>query len=80
MANKRTKAMTGEELGDKLLNSVREMKTGKSARVTHAASDEANGWQVHAIQEGIRDADAGRLISQDDLTSRWEQRRAAAID
>lgn len=39
-----------------------------------------NEWQIRAIQEGIRDADAGRLISQDDLTSKWEQRRAAAMD
>lgn len=31
--NKR-KVMTGEELGEKLLQSVREMKAGKAARAT----------------------------------------------
>ena len=41
---------------------------------------DSNEWQIRAIQEGIQDADAGRLISQDDLTNKWEQRRAAAMD
>lgn len=31
------KSMTGEELGEKLLKSVREMKAGKKARETHVA-------------------------------------------
>ncbi len=41
---------------------------------------DSNEWQIRAIQEGIRDADAGRLTSQENLINHWEQRRAAAMD
>jgi RHH-type rel operon transcriptional repressor/antitoxin RelB len=39
-----------------------------------------NEWQIRAIQEGIQDADAGRLIEHEALISKWEQRRAAVMD
>lgn len=35
------KTMTGEELGHKLLQSVREMKAGKAARSTRVAPNKA---------------------------------------
>ena len=38
--SKASKGMTGAELGDKLLKSVREMKAGKAARATSIAPNE----------------------------------------
>lgn len=38
--SKNRKELKGEELGDKLLKSVREMKAGKAARATQIAANE----------------------------------------
>jgi RHH-type rel operon transcriptional repressor/antitoxin RelB len=37
---------------------------------------ELNEWQVEAIQEGIRQADAGKLITHDKLKKKWERKLA----
>ena len=39
-----------------------------------------NEWQIQAIQQGVADTDAGRVIDHDALTNKWEQRRATAMD
>lgn len=39
-----------------------------------------NEWQIKAIQEGIDAADAGRLVSHQEIEAKWEHRRAAALD
>lgn len=38
--SKKSKEITGEELGDKLLQSIKEMKAGKVSRVTQIAANE----------------------------------------
>lgn len=38
--SKKSKEITGEELGDKLLQSIKEMKAGKASRVTQVAANE----------------------------------------
>jgi|SRR5690554_1653067 len=38
--SKKSKEITGEELGDKLLQSIKEMKAGKASRVTQIAANE----------------------------------------
>ncbi|OGT72685.1 MAG: transcriptional regulator [Gammaproteobacteria bacterium RIFCSPLOWO2_02_FULL_57_10] len=38
--SRKSATMSGEELGDKLLKSVKEMKAGKVARVTQVAANE----------------------------------------
>ncbi|MGI0134060.1 MAG: CopG family ribbon-helix-helix protein [Candidatus Micrarchaeaceae archaeon] len=38
------------------------------------------GWQVSAIQEGIRAADAGEGISHDRLKRKWEKKFADLLD
>lgn len=35
---------------------------------------ELNEWQIEAIQEGIRQADAGELIAHDKLKKKWERK------
>jgi predicted transcriptional regulator len=37
---------------------------------------EINEWQIEAIQEGIRQADAGKLIAHDKLKKKWERKLA----
>ena len=41
---------------------------------------DSNEWQIQAIQEGIKAADEGRLIDHDKLITKWERKRAAAMD
>lgn len=36
----------------------------------------ANGWQVPAIQEGVRQADAGKVAPHDKVRRKWERKRA----
>lgn len=37
-------------------------------------------WQVSAIQEGILAADAGKVISHDELKRTWEKKLANLLD
>ena len=41
---------------------------------------ELNEWQVAAIEEGVRQADAGRFVDHAKLKSKWEKKLAAAMD
>jgi predicted transcriptional regulator len=41
---------------------------------------ELNEWQIAAIEEGVRAADAGRFIDHAQLKAKWEERLAAAVD
>ncbi|MBA2351016.1 MAG: CopG family ribbon-helix-helix protein [Burkholderiales bacterium] len=40
---------------------------------------ELNEWQIAAIEEGIREADQGRLIDHATLKAKWEKRLAVAL-
>lgn len=67
------RSMTGKDLGQKLLESVRQMKAGKAARVTHV--------QVSAAVEarnrvGVSQAEFARLLGVSVRTlQEWEQGR-----
>ena len=64
----KAEAMSGEELGKKLLQSVREMKAGKAARVTRVAPNEvAVARQKTGLSQALR-------ISARTLQE-WEQGR-----
>ena len=39
-----------------------------------------NEWQIAAIQEGVRDANRGRLIDHAKLKAKWEKKLALAVD
>jgi predicted transcriptional regulator len=41
---------------------------------------EANEWQIAAIEEGVREANRGRLIDHSKLKAKWEKKLAAAVD
>ena len=41
---------------------------------------ELNEWQIAAIREGVREADAGQFIDHARLKAKWEKRLAAALD
>ena len=41
---------------------------------------DSHEWQIQAIQEGVQAADEGRLLEHEVLFSKWEQRRATAMD
>ncbi len=65
--------MTGEELGQKLLESVRQMKRGEAARVTHVEVSEA----VEARNRvGLSQNDFANLLGVSKRTLQdWEQGR-----
>ncbi len=41
---------------------------------------ELNEWQIAAIEEGVREADQGKLIDHAKLKAKWEKRLAVALD
>lgn len=41
---------------------------------------ELNEWQVAAIEDGVRQAEAGRFIDHARLRAKWEKKLAAAMD
>ena len=60
-------------------------KATERSRATLAAEAvrhyvELNEWQIAAIQDGVREADAGRFIDHARLKAKWEKRLAAALD
>jgi hypothetical protein len=57
-----TDDLTGEELGTKLLQSVREMKVGQVARTTAIGETSSITRARGVIQEGLDDVTAGRLV------------------
>ena len=48
--SEKVEALTAEELGNKLLNSVKEMKAGKAARTTQIAFDEVEKYKNVTLQ------------------------------
>jgi putative transcriptional regulator len=70
---KTKKAMTGEELGQKLLNSIREMKAGKSARVTQVTPNEVAAAR---LKTGMSQAQFAKALHISARTlQEWEQGR-----
>jgi predicted transcriptional regulator len=60
-------------------------KATERSRATLAAEAvrqyvELNEWQIAAIEEGLRAADAGQFIDHARLKAKWEKRLAAALD
>lgn len=65
--------MTGEELGKKLLRSVREMKAGKAARATKVAPNEVAAAR---LKTGLSQAEFARALQISPRTlQEWEQGR-----
>jgi putative transcriptional regulator len=70
---KTAKAMTGEELGQKLLSSIREMKAGKSARVTQVTPNEVAAAR---LKTGMSQAQFAKALHISARTlQEWEQGR-----
>lgn len=71
--NKSTKNMTGVELGNKLLKSVREMKAGKAARATQIAANEVAAAR---LKSGLSQIDFAQALQISARTlQEWEQGR-----
>ena len=70
---KQTKKMTGTELGNKLLKSVREMKSGKVARATQIAANEVAAAR---LKSGLSQTDFAQALQISPRTlQEWEQGR-----
>lgn len=70
--NKRN-VMTGEELGEKLLQSVREMKAGKAARATLIAPNEVAAAR---LKTGLSQSQFAQVLHISARTlQEWEQGR-----
>lgn len=71
--SKYTKSISGEELGNKLLKSVNEMKAGKAARVTKFASNEVSSAR---LKTGLSQAEFAQVLQISVRTlQEWEQGR-----
>jgi predicted transcriptional regulator len=59
------------ELGDKLSTVAARLDRPKSWVVEHALKEfiELQLWQFEAIEEGLRDADAGRVVPHEDVVA-----------
>ena len=67
------KEMSGEELGNKLLQSVKEMKAGKAARVTQIAPNEVASAR---LKTGLSQAQFAKALQISARTlQEWEQGR-----
>lgn len=72
-AFKTEKPMTGEELGEKLLKSIREMKAGKAARATRVAPNEVAAARM---KTGLSQAQFAQALHISARTlQEWEQGR-----
>ena len=67
------KVMTGEELGEKLLRSVREMKAGKAARATLVAPNEVAAARLKTGLSQSQFAQALHISAR--TLQEWEQGR-----
>lgn len=71
--SKKTKTLTGEELGNKLLKSVQEMKAGKAARATQIAPNEVAAAR---LKTGLSQAMFAQALQISPRTlQEWEQGR-----
>ena len=71
--SKTSKAMTGEELGQKLLQSIREMKAGKAARTTTVTQNEVAAAR---LKTGLSQAQFAKALHISARTLQdWEQGR-----
>jgi putative transcriptional regulator len=71
--SKTQQAMTGEELGQKLLKSIREMKAGKAARVTDASQNQVAAAR---LRTGLSQAQFAKALHISSRTlQEWEQGR-----
>lgn len=71
--SQKSEAMTGEELGLKLLQSVREMKAGKAARATQVAPNEVAAARM---KTGLSQAQFAKALHISARTlQEWEQGR-----
>jgi putative transcriptional regulator len=71
--SKKTKVLTGEELGNKLLKSVNEMKAGKAARATQIAPNEV---AVARLKTGLSQTMFAQALQISPRTlQEWEQGR-----
>jgi putative transcriptional regulator len=69
----KSETMTGEELGQKLLKSIREMKAGKAARATQVAPNEVAAARM---KTGLSQAQFARALHISSRTlQEWEQGR-----
>jgi predicted transcriptional regulator len=37
-------------------------------------------WFIREVEQGVKSADEGRLVSHSDIKAKWEARRAAQMD
>lgn len=71
--SKHAETMSGEELGNKLLKSVEEMKSGKAARVTKFAANEVASAR---LKTGLSQAEFAQAMQISARTlQEWEQGR-----
>ena len=64
---------------DKLAKATERSRAALAAEAVKQYID-LNDWQVAAIEEGVRESEAGRFIDHARLKAKWEKKLAAAMD
>jgi predicted transcriptional regulator len=67
---------------EKLEHMARATARTKSFLIADAIQEylAVNEWQVNAIEEGIKQADAGKLVPHDVIRKKWEAKLADSMD
>lgn len=39
-----------------------------------------NEWQIAEIEQGLKEARAGKVVPHDEVVAKWEARRAGSVD
>jgi predicted transcriptional regulator len=70
------------EIKDKLDQLAKATARSKSFLVAAAIRDyiKLYEWQIHAIQEGIRQANEGELIAHEEIAMKWEKKLENSVD
>jgi predicted transcriptional regulator len=64
---------------DRLAKATERSRSALAAEAVRQFVD-LNEWQIAAIENGVREAEASRFIDHAKLKSKWEKRLAAALD
>ncbi len=69
----KSRVLSGEELGSKLLKSVKEMKAGKASRITQIASNQVASARLKTGLSQVEFAEALQISAR--TLQEWEQGR-----
>lgn len=82
MSMKTTSVRLDEEVLERVGRMAQAMDRPRAWLMAHAIKKfvEQEEWFIHEVEQGMAAADSEQLLEHADLKTRWEARRAAALD